>query len=130
MRKAENFEITVPLVLDIRSFSTNLPKIFGSCLFFNICHQDLLLKKLLLKKSPENFGLRTKRPLAFSDESKVQLLHVLELSTGPIIGVANSFRYHEKANTKAEISERINSFLGELQINQTGIQTENHLRHF
>ena len=32
----------------------------------------------------------------------------------PIIGVANSFGYHEKANTKAETSEQINSFLGEL----------------
>ena len=104
MRKAENFEITVPLVQDIRSFSTNLPTIFGSCFFFSKS-VIMILRLQLKKRSPENFGLRTKRPLAFSDESKVQLLHALELSTGPIIGIANSFGYHEKANTTFETTK-------------------------
>ena len=103
MRQAENFGITVPLVQDIRSFSTNLPTIFGSCFFFKICHHDFAVT--VKKRSPENFGLRTKRPLAFFDESKVQLIHALELSTGLIIGIANSFGYHEKANKTFETTK-------------------------
>ena len=41
------------------------------------------------KRSPEIFGINTKRPL-YNLLMKVKLLYVLELSTGPI-RVANSF---------------------------------------
>ena len=104
LRQAENFGITVPLVQDrVGVFLPTCLRFSEVVFFFKICHHDFAVT--VKKRSPENFGLRTKRPLAFFDESKVQLIHALELSTGLIIGIANSFGYHEKANKTFETTK-------------------------
>ena len=73
-------------IQDIRSFSGVLLG-FTELDFFT--WQDIVI-------FPENFDIKTKRPLQSSNESTATI-HVLELSTGPI-RVANSLGWDEKRN--------------------------------
>ena len=89
-RKAKTSWIIVPFVEDIRSFS-KFSKIF--VVFFTFYYQDIatVVIKGLLKT------LVSKRPsVSWSPLMKERLLHVLELSTGPI-SVVDSFELDEKA---------------------------------
>ena len=60
LRKAKTCWITVPFVLNVGRFSNSLTTIFGDCVI------HILIQRYCdycQKRSPKNFGIKTKRPL-------------------------------------------------------------------